>query len=135
MKKVILTLICLFLAGKTLAAAETVRIYNNNPRYKMLINYQFCALLRKGSEPTDCAPRVKTITISKGHHYVDINIVNWAFYTKVMNAYLLDDNNIAKAYGSFSEEDCKVFNNSPVTLIEEEHSRHTEHRIVCVKRQ
>lgn len=127
MKKALIALVCLFITVNALATTETVRIYNNNPNYKMLINYQFCALMYKGAEPSDCVPRVKTTTIHKGQRYIDINIEYWSFYIKVINAYLLDDNNIAKAYGMFPEEDCKAFKNSPVTL---EISR--DHRINCV---
>ncbi len=129
MKKIII-LASLFLSSIAFADEELIRIYNKNPNYSILINYQICALdkLQKAS----CEPAVKNITLNKGESYKDLAVYNWAFYIKVISAYQIDDQGYTRAQGEFpDEEDCKAFSNHPATLAEKQINKNMS--IICIR--
>lgn len=117
MKKILCSFVVALLISNAFAS-NVVRIYNQNPQYKVFVNYEACSRDMKKKFENDfgsCLMPIFHVTIPKGKAYVDVKLPEYIDYARVINAYDIGDGVIAK--GEFpGEEDCKSWPNYPTTL-------------------
>lgn len=111
-----LTLIYLCLMGTT--SADTVRIYNKNPIYQMNITYKACFRERHKNNRLDCLPDSYTHQLNRFEPFTEIKLPEYLEIAKVTHVMAQDNKGNIIAEGNYlQEEDCKVFEHNPISLV------------------